>query len=43
MLHSTQKNICDQDTAITKNDWLSDIEMAMIERKMEDDVQSGEG
>ena len=40
MFHSTEHRICDQARTIRKNSWLSDIELEIIKRKIEDEVQN---
>ena len=40
MFDSTEQWICDQARTIRKNGWLSDIELEMIKRKIEDEVQN---
>ena len=40
MFDSTEQRICDQARTIRKNGWLSDIELEMIKRKIEDEVQN---
>ena len=43
MFNSTEQRICDQARTIRKNGWLSDIELEMIKRKIDDEVQNDAG
>ena len=38
MLESTEQRVCDQARAIRKNRWLSELELEMIKRKIDDEV-----
>ena len=40
---STEQRICDQARAIRKNGWLSELELEMIKRKIEDEEQDAGG
>ena len=43
MFDSTEQRICDQARAIRKNGWLSELELEMIKRKIEDEEQNEDG
>ena len=39
MVESTEQPMCDQATTIRKNGWLSELELEMIRRKIENESQ----
>ena len=39
LLESTEQRICDQARAIRKNGWLSELEIAVIKRKIEKEAR----
>ena len=39
MFESTEQRVCDQARAIRKNGWLSELELEMIRRKIDDESQ----
>ena len=43
LFDSTEQRICDQARAIRKNGWLSEVELEMIKRKIEDEEQNEDG
>ena len=43
MFDSTERRICDQARAIRKNGWLSELELEMLKRKIEDEEQNEDG
>ena len=43
MFDSTEQRICDQARAIRKNGWLSELELEMIKRKIENEAENEDG
>ena len=43
MFESTEQHVCDQAIAISKNEWLLQLELETIKRQVEDDKDSKDG